>query len=96
MQKRRSVREDATAKYEPENQLHVEIKDWVERKVAAALEWYRGCDVCPETLANVRRDLDSVLIETCSRYGMERLPFLLRARFEGAELVVSAITREVS
>lgn len=76
--------------------LHAQIRQYLEQRIAAALEWYRRCDVCDETLANVKRDLDSVLADACRRFRMERMPFLLRVRFEGAEIVVSAITREVS
>lgn len=69
---------------------------YLQQQIAAALDWYRACDVCEETLANVKRDLDSVTAEACRRFQLDRMPFLLRARFEGAELVVSAITRDLS
>jgi hypothetical protein len=88
---RRGNRDDESGPEVP-----AEMKRYLDQRIAAALEWYVRCDVCAETLANVRRDLDSVLSEMRTKFRLERLPFLLRVRFEGSELVVSAITREVS
>jgi hypothetical protein len=73
-----------------------ELCHYLEERLAAALEWYRGCDVCDETLANVKGELESILEEACRRFGVERMPFILRARFDGADLVVRAISCDVS
>lgn len=57
-------------------------------RITAALEWYTGCDICPETLANVRKDLASLLPKGS--------PILLTAKFEDGYIVVSAIDRKLS
>jgi hypothetical protein len=73
-----------------------QIRSYLEQRIAAALEWYAGCACCTETLQNVKRDLDSVLAETCEKFGIDRMPFLLKVRFEGTQIVVSAVTRDLS
>lgn len=72
------------------------IKSYLEQRIAAALEWYSGCVCCAETLENVKRDLDSVLAETCAKFGIDRMPFLLRVQFEGTDIVVRTIHRGLS
>lgn len=68
----------------------------LEQRLAAALEWYVDCDVCDQTLANARRDVESVLRDTCALFEITDVPFLLRVRFEGDELVVTTVSRELS
>ncbi len=55
-------------------------------RIEAVCSWYQGCDVCPETLANVNRELSSVLRDLAPK-----CPYVLRARFDGACLVVGVV-----
>lgn len=77
-------------------QLATEVRAYLTQRIAAALEWYRDCDACEETLENVRRDLASVLDEVRTKFRMTELPFLLRTQLEGTEIVVTATNRNVS
>ncbi len=60
-------------------------------RIDGVLDWYVGCDVCPETLANVNRELSGVLRDA----GINK-PYVLRARFDGDELVVFPVPWSVS
>jgi len=61
------------------------------RRCAGVLDWYHGCTVCPETLSNLNRDLSSVINEAVKDVGAKPLPYVLRAKFDGAEIVVSIV-----
>ncbi len=60
-------------------------------RIDAVCSWYEGCDAVPETLANVNRDLSSILRDLAPG-----CPYVLRARFDGAEIVVAAVPWGVS
>jgi hypothetical protein len=76
--------------------LATSFRACLEQRIAAALEWYAHCDACEETVANVRRDLDAVLRATCAKFRIRELPFLLRVRLEGNEIVVTTVSRDLS
>ena len=59
----------------------------IEEQIAGVLDWYRGCDAVPETLANINRDLASIELG---------VPYVLRASFESDQVVVRAVPWTVS
>lgn len=73
-----------------------QIRAYLDQRIAYALEWYDECDVCSETLENVKKDLDSVLEETCRKFHIDRMPFLLAASFDHDIIVVRTINRSLS
>lgn len=48
-------------------------------RIATALEWYMGCDLCSETIRNIDRDLASVLKEEVQRFRLAPLGWKLKA-----------------
>jgi hypothetical protein len=66
------------------------VVDYLERRIAATLEWYHGCVVCEETTANMRKDLASLVEKTGRHFGIE-MPFQLRLRVEDGIVTVSVL-----
>ncbi len=61
----------------------------INKRIEAVLEWFLGCDASPETLSNINRELSSVLKDT-------KLSYVLRARFDGDQIVVFPVPWSVS
>lgn len=59
------------------------------------LEWYKGCDVCQETLDNVRADVNSVF-EEFERNNKLTLPFTLKVTFEDDLIVLKPLDRKLN
>lgn len=59
-----------------------EVSKFIKDRIASIMEWYiRGEAVdCPETRANINKDLDSVFPETEKKFGLKKIPLVLRVR----------------
>lgn len=73
-----------------------EIKTYLEGRIAYAMEWYKDCDVCDETLANVRKDVASAFEETCKKFNLKDLPFTLKATIEDGYIVVRPLDKKLN
>ncbi len=75
----------------------MKFREVLNERLAGVLDWYIGCDVCSATLANVNRDLESVLSSVALECGIKKkMPYVFRARFEGADIVVHLVSWSVS
>lgn len=59
-----------------------EVSKFIKERIASIMEWYiRGEAVdCPETRANINKDLDSVFPEAEKKFGLKKIPLVLRVR----------------
>ena len=74
-----------------------EIRLHLENRLDYALDWYDECDICPETLANARKDVDSIFKEVCKKYNLKDLPFTLKTKFDNKRyIVVSILDRKLN
>jgi len=73
-----------------------EIKDYLEQRIAYALEWYQECDICEETLINARKDIASVLQETCQKFSLKDLPFTTKTTIEDGFIVVRTLDKKLN
>lgn len=72
------------------------IREELETRLAIILPWYDDCDICQETLDNVRKDVNSVFNEIMRRHKIDDPSFRLRTRFEGTLIVVDVIDRKLN
>lgn len=74
-----------------------EFRRDLERRLDIALDWYKDCIRCDETLKNARRDVNSVFDSVCKQYGITDSPIMLRTRFSDDNyIVVDYIDRKVN
>ena len=73
-----------------------DIKKELEERLQVTLEWYRNCDICEETLNNVRKDVKSLFEEICLKYKLKDLPFILTVLIEDGFIVVRALDKRVN
>ncbi len=66
----------------------------LEQRLRSALAWYEGCDATEATLANVRKDIASLMEEVSKEIGPP--PFVLRVSLEDQELVITAAGKKWS
>lgn len=59
-----------------------EVSRFIKDRIASIMEWYiRGDAIdCPETRANINKDLDSVFPAAEKRFGLKKIPLVLRVR----------------
>jgi hypothetical protein len=59
----------------------------IHNRITSVLEWYVGCDVTPDTLSNIQRDVDAAWRDV--RKELPKLnKFRAKVKFDGADVVV--------
>jgi len=75
-----------------------EIKSYLEDRLSYTMEWYKDCVSCEKTFDNVRKDISSIVQETCTKFNLKELPFIFKLDTEdnGKIIVVKTIDKNLN
>lgn len=74
------------------------IELYLKERLSYTMEWYKDCVSCEKTFDNIRKDINSIVQETCAKFSLKELPFLLKLDTDnnGKIVVVKAIDKNLN